>query len=220
MRGFPYPGDVASLERPTPAPISVTRESDASVYESTPGGQAEIANQFASADSARSESALLGMHETGSRNFANSGRNGFVIDKHRVAGFQSHAFSKVPKVPASDGKPAAWRIVRLELISLLKHKVPVAYISKHLPQMDELRNAPTRPLDEFERQSLDRLKSDEDVVTDETPDRIRMVGSLRAGKNCLDCHSVRRGELLGAFTYDLVPSRPIRKKPQQEPDIN
>lgn len=27
--------------------------------------------------------------------------------------------------------------------------------------------------------------------------------SLRASKQCLQCHKVQRGELLGAFTYEL-----------------
>ncbi len=43
----------------------------------------------------------------------------------------------------------------------------------------------------------------------DSPDQIRMVGSLRASQNCLDCHSVRRGELLGALTYELIPVRPM-----------
>jgi hypothetical protein len=48
------------------------------------------------------------------------------------------------------------------------------------------------------------LQSDEDVVIDESVDHIRMVGSLRAAKSCLACHSVHRGDLLGAFTYELT----------------
>ena len=100
-----------------------------------------------------------------------------------------------------------FQLVRLELVSLLKHETPVAYVSKHLPQMDELRDAPTRPLDDFERHALDRLRSDEDLVIDDAPNRIRMVGSLRAGKDCMECHSVRRGELLGAFSYELIGGR-------------
>jgi hypothetical protein len=31
-----------------------------------------------------------------------------------------------------------------------------------------------------------------------------MLGSLRAAKQCLDCHNVQRGELLGAFSYRLT----------------
>jgi hypothetical protein len=79
--------------------------------------------------------------------------------------------------------------------------------------MDELRDAPTRPLDDFERGAIDRLRSDEDLVIDDAPNRIRMVGSLRAGKDCLECHSVRRGELLGAFSYELIGGRPVRAEP-------
>jgi len=96
----------------------------------------------------------------------------------------------------------------------------VAYVSKNLPQMDELRAAPTRPLDPFEQQSINRLRADEDVMIDETPARIRMIGSLRASKTCLECHSVRRGDLLGALTYELVPTKPTRKKSAQESVIN
>ncbi|MBI3863391.1 MAG: hypothetical protein HY290_15990 [Planctomycetia bacterium] len=156
---------------------------------------------------------LLAMHEAGFTDFLDPDRIGYVRDREHVAGFQSHRFTKVPQslVPEG-GPPASWKVARLELVSLLKHETPVAYVSKDLPQMDELRGAPTRPLNEFERQSLERLRSDEDVSIDETPERIRMVGSLRAAKNCLDCHSVPRGGLLGALTYELVPVRPNRKR--------
>jgi hypothetical protein len=58
---------------------------------------------------------------------------------------------------------------------------------------------------------LKRLRSDEDLVIDDAPNRIRMVGSLRAGKGCLECHSVRRGELLGAFSYVLMGNRGERR---------
>jgi len=55
-------------------------------------------------------------------------------------------------------------------------------------------------------------------MIDDSADRIRMVGSLRAAKNCLDCHSVQRGELLGAQTYEIVPVRPTHKRePQVSP---
>ena len=83
----------------------------------------------------------------------------------------------------------------------------MAYVSSHLPRMDELREAPTRPLNDFELQAVDRIRSDEDVVTDEVPGRIRMLGSLRAAKDCVQCHSVGRGELLGALSYELAPTK-------------
>lgn len=155
---------------------------------------------------------LLAFHESGAADFVNPDRIGYVQDRDHVAGFQSHRFTTIPEVGTLYSQPQSpWKVARLELVSLLKHEMPVAYVSKHLPQMDELRDAPTRPLEDFERRSLDRLALDEDVVLDETPDRIRMVGSLRAANECLKCHSVQRGELLGALTYELVPARPTRK---------
>src|SRR5262249_3433289 len=164
---------------------------------------------------------LPSLHETGVSDFVDPDRIGYVKDRDHVAGFQSHRFTKIPQrfVP-TDQQPASWKVVRLELVSLLKHDMPVAYVSKNLPQMDELRDALIRPLDPFEKQSLDRLRSDEDVLIDETPDRIRMVGSLRAAKSCLECHAVRRGELLGALTYELVPVRPLQNNGPQHPLLN
>lgn len=156
---------------------------------------------------------LFAFHESGAADFVNPDRIGYVQDRDHVAGFQSHRFTTIPEVGSPYSQPQSpWKVTRLELVSLLTHETPVAYVSKHLPQMDELREAPTRPLEDFERRSLDRLASDEDVVLDETPDRIRMVGSLRAANECLKCHSVERGELLGALTYELVPAKPMRKK--------
>jgi hypothetical protein len=45
------------------------------------------------------------------------------------------------------------------------------------------------------------LRTAEDIVIDDSANPLRMLGSLRAADPCRDCHSVARGELLGAFTY-------------------
>jgi hypothetical protein len=137
-------------------------------------------------------------------------RIGLVQDRDHVVGFEPHRFTQMPQSKAD------FQLLRLELVSLLKHAVPVAYVSEHLPRMDQLNAAPTRSLDDFERHSLDLLRTDEDLVIDDAPNRIRMVGSLRAGKDCMECHSVRRGELLGAFSYELVPTRPVPVKRREE----
>jgi hypothetical protein len=81
------------------------------------------------------------------------------------------------------------------------------YVLDHLPRMDQLAgdDVPTRLLDEFETSALARLRTAEDVVIDDSAAPVRMLGSLRAAKLCRDCHSVQRGELLGAFTYFLHP---------------
>ncbi|HVX60337.1 MAG TPA: hypothetical protein VHC19_07045 [Pirellulales bacterium] len=151
---------------------------------------------------------LLSLHLTGMEDFLNPEMFGYVKDRDHVAGFDSHRFTKLPKVVDRSRARTKWRIARLELISLLKHESPAAYVSNNLPQMDELEHAPTRPLDAFEQNALERLRSEEDLVIDQATNRIRMVGSLRAAKDCTQCHSVRRGELLGAFSYELTPGPP------------
>ena len=75
--------------------------------------------------------------------------------------------------------------------------------------MDELRNAETRLVDDFEQRALTQLRNGEDIVLDQQLNTIRLVGAVRAAKQCLDCHSVRRGELLGAFSYLLDRKQPI-----------
>ena len=97
----------------------------------------------------------------------------------------------------------------LDLVSLLKFAEPRVYLSDHLPRMDELRNAKTRALNEFEQQALPQLRNGEDIVVDQQLNTIHMMGAVRAAKQCLDCHSVRRGELLGAFSYLLDRKKPI-----------
>ena len=90
----------------------------------------------------------------------------------------------------------------------MKYDEPVVYLSDYLPKMDELRDAPTRPLDSFEQQALAALRGGEDLMVQDGPDRMRMLGSLRAAKQCRRCHGVERGELLGAFSYRLVREAP------------
>lgn len=69
--------------------------------------------------------------------------------------------------------------------------------------MKELTNASTRPIDEFERQGLPKLRNGDEIVVESKLNSIRMVGAVRAAKQCLDCHAVRRGDLLGAFSYSF-----------------
>jgi hypothetical protein len=75
----------------------------------------------------------------------------------------------------------------------------------NFPRMDELSQAATRPLDGFEKEALARLQRGEDLLVQEAPMQMRMLGSLRAARQCLRCHQVQRGELLGAFSYQMSP---------------
>jgi hypothetical protein len=47
------------------------------------------------------------------------------------------------------------------------------------------------------------LRGQADLATETSGDRIRVVDSLRASKQCLECHEVKRGDLLGAFSWEL-----------------
>jgi len=195
---------------PTPLPQS-PRQPD---YERGPDAPRDVADLLLPGVPPANEIDLVTMHENGTLDFVDPFEIGYARDREHVAGFSSHQFKQVPEIAVAPNEPPApWRVVRLELVSLLKHEIPMAYVSQNLPRMDELKNASTRPLDVFEQQALERLKSAQDVVIDDTPDRIRMVGSLRAARQCLECHSVARGALLGAFTYELAPVTPQRTRP-------
>jgi mono/diheme cytochrome c family protein len=69
--------------------------------------------------------------------------------------------------------------------------------------MDELRQAPTRPLDDFEATSLAKLREGKDILAAESAQYLRVLGSIRSVKQCIDCHGGERGDLLGAFSYTL-----------------
>ena len=68
-----------------------------------------------------------------------------------------------------------------------------------------------RGLGAFEEEALASLEKGEDVIARATTNRIEMVGSLRAAKQCLQCHDAKRGELLGAFTYELIRDPAIER---------
>ena len=151
---------------------------------------------------------LTTLHGASEGSFVSSQRLGYVKDREHVAGFASHAFERLPRLVDSENwlhEPTEhWAVRRLELVSLLKHKSPRVYISEELPRLEELEEAATRDLGDFETEGLAKLRAGEDVVTRASVNRIEMLGSLRAAKSCLECHSVERGELLGAFSYTLV----------------
>ncbi len=174
---------------------------------------------------------LLGFHAASERSFVNLPGFAFVSrdGRDRKAPlkfrFRPHQFRHVPEVTEhgllppgfvglarkSEKSPRKekWTVQRIELVSLLKHKEPVAYVSAHLPRMDELRKAPTRPLDGFEMTGLKSLRGGDTLVTDASVNRIHLLGAVRASKQCLDCHQVPRGTLLGAFSYELWRTPPI-----------
>jgi hypothetical protein len=151
------------------------------------------------------QDALLSLHDRSFENFLDPERMGYVVDRDRVAGFESHRFSRLPAMEPHRAAGGLWKVERLELIGLLSHDRPLVYVSEQLPNLEELGDAALRELDDFERGALEQLRAARDVVSAEYASHIRLVGALRAGQSCLECHQVERGDLLGAFSYVIRP---------------
>jgi hypothetical protein len=149
---------------------------------------------------------LSKVHREGVRDFLNPESFGFVLDRDHVAGFEPHGFSSDFWTNRQNGsnESAPLELTRLELVSLLKSVSPVVYISNHnLPRLGEASAPPTRALSPFESAALGRLEKGDDLVFSEQGRNLLAFGSLRARAQCLDCHEVQRGALLGAFSYQF-----------------
>jgi hypothetical protein len=144
---------------------------------------------------------LQDLHRDSLVDFVHPQGFGYVKDRRHVAGYQAHQFSRAPE------PPPPWRLQTLDLVGLVVHEAPVAYVSAHLPRMDELREAPTRSLDAFESAGLASLRGGEDLVVREANGSLRMLGAIRSTKRCVECHGGERGDLLGCFSYTF--RRPV-----------
>lgn len=159
---------------------------------------------------------LTEMHDESWQAFASRHRNGHAKDVDHVAGFASHAIAKRPVAERFWGpRPKderIWQVRHVELVSLLKFAEPRVYVSRDLPKMEELRTTATRELTKYESSALQQLRSGKDTATDSRLNHIRMLGAIRAGERCLNCHRVHHGELLGAFSYGLFRKTPLTAK--------
>ena len=75
--------------------------------------------------------------------------------------------------------------------------------------MEDVGDLPKRPLDDFEAEALEKIRTGEEVVTQATLNRIQMVGAVRALSTCIHCHGGNEGDLLGAFSYEILRNPPI-----------
>jgi hypothetical protein len=142
------------------------------------------------------------LHQAGILLFLEASDFGYFKDRRHVAGFRPHQFSAAPKVEQK------WSLQTVDLIGLATHSQPMAYVSDNLPRMEELRNnAATRPLDEFEAAGLSRLRNGEELFVRDRAEGSRVLGAIRATKQCVSCHGCERGDLLGAFSYTLTRAK-------------
>jgi hypothetical protein len=171
------------------------------VYSPVPQPGSRAAPTSLAGLSERSPAAVLTpfaeLHETSVQDFVYPEGFGYVKDRDHVAGFEPHQFKEAHQPSES------WNVETIDLVGLLLHREPVAYVSANLPRMDELREAPTRPLDPFERAGLRSLQGGEDLFLRQAGSGLWMLGALRSTKQCVSCHGGRRGDLLGAFSYSL-----------------
>jgi hypothetical protein len=209
MRGMMHGGYLDLPEEPSvPLP-----KHDARPYDPGDDSPGELLAASTPAPTPESQ-ALVEMHRAGTGDFLDPERMGYVDKSGRVAGFSSHLLSSIPSINHQE-PTQAWETTRLELVGLLVYDEPVVYVTEHLPRLEELQKAATRELDDFERQALDELQTEKDLVTDIGSNKIRMLGALRAGNDCLECHNVPRGQLLGAFSYELQPARRTPEAPEK-----
>jgi hypothetical protein len=163
---------------------------------------------------------LAQLHDNGRYSFLLPDSFGLVKTRKEVSGFEPHQFRFSPadfvlNPPArKDGKKEEagkerWVMKRLELVSVWKFDTPAVYVSDRLPRMQDLGKAPRRALSDFEAKGLKKLQAGEDLVTEASTNRIHMLGALRASKQCLQCHDVQRGALLGSFSYELLRDPPL-----------
>jgi hypothetical protein len=147
---------------------------------------------------------LMRLHDAVRNGFFNRERFGYVRSRREVAGFHSHQLEDLGTSNPPPPNPN-WYVTSIQLVSLLRHAEPRVYEAANMPAMDKLADVPHRALNQFESQALPRLLAKQDVVTNAAGERIQMLGALRAGTACLQCHEGERGKLLGAFSYELVP---------------
>jgi hypothetical protein len=130
---------------------------------------------------------------------------GYFRDRAHVVGFRAHGFRTWP--------PHTVRVRRIELVGLVVHPEPVVYLSGELPTMAKLATIPRRPLDAFETEGLQTLKSGDSLFARQAASGLRALGPIRAAKQCTECHGCERGRLLGAFSYTLAEADPAASSP-------
>lgn len=138
-----------------------------------------------------------------------------VISHVKVDRFKSKKYDvQLPSSTPITPSDRIWRVRQMELVSLLKHDPPVAYKDRGPIWMDQetshiQKKRPTRSLNEIEVAALEALSEGKDRVLawNESEQRLQLLGAIRAKDQCLKCHEVQRGDLLGAFTYWIEEER-------------
>jgi hypothetical protein len=161
----------------------------------------------------------------GGKTTADGGRGRAESVKQNGEGGPATRFSSAFRLPPSafcrkfDKNRKVWEVKKLDLVGLVLHREPVAYVSEsRVPRaesrgpetktsignsgsrpstldprpsltMDKLHAAPTRELDEFEYSGLSVLENGQDLYARSDHGVIRLLGAVRAKTSCLSCHT-------------------------------
>jgi hypothetical protein len=226
---MPYVGDYWRQTRRHP-PIPLRTPVDDSSPQ-VPSGPLHITTGRRAGDGLQSRlglnDQLSDLHQEGLRDFLDPESFGWIVDRDHVAGFESHQFSdqfQAGRLQRGTDEGRAFELTRLELISLLKFDTPRAYVSnQNLPQIEQLADAATRPLTPFESAALALLEKGDDLAFTEQGRHVFAFGALRAHQQCMKCHDVERGTLLGAFSYQILREDAVEKQrnpPAQKPELH
>jgi len=105
-------------------------------------------------------------------------------------------------------------VKKVELIGLVKHPEPTAYVTSSLPPQKAFftnymsQHVKTRALTTFETDALVELRSGRDDVLGAHDGFAAILGAVRAQEKCLKCHDGKAGNLLGAFSYSMALRKP------------
>lgn len=142
------------------------------------------------------------LHGEGIVDFASVDDFGYFKSREAVSGFLPHRLSKLPV----QIEPSPIAVARVYLVGLVVHKEPVVYLTDKLPTMEKVTQMPTREPDAFEKSGIEALRAGKELHWRGGDRLTRVLGAIRATRQCVVCHSCPRGQLLGAFSYYLVPS--------------
>jgi hypothetical protein len=115
----------------------------------------------------------------------------------------------------TDDKKEEWKVRKVLLVGLVKHKAPVVYLTEKMPDMKDIKEVPTRVLDAFEKTALEAIRGGDNLKAEKKGKDLRVLGPIYAGQRCTTCHETK-GQLLGAFSYQLerVPVEAEKKSPE------
>jgi len=129
-----------------------------------------------------------------------------MVTHHSLVEFNKDTFERVELIGMTRAQPVAYAYYRQKL----------GRVGLHVLKPEDVVR---RPMTDFEKRAIVELKKGRDIVLEAenpripppqhiTPEVVKAagkaiyaVGALYARKDCIECHEVREGTILGAFTY-------------------